>query len=168
MTTLYQVKLAVTLRPIWHNDPPWIKIGIDNILSDIVLTETTTINFDVDAVENCKLIIEFLNKTDQDSIPEKNLDKVVVIESISFFGITDPKFVWAGIYEPIYPEPWATEQQDLGVVLPQRLSNTNHLSWNGKWTLTVDVPVFTWIHKVQDLGWIYQLTPNALSAIINT
>ena len=155
MTTTYQVKLAVTLRPVWHSDLPQIKIGVDDVLSDVILTETTTFNFDVDAVDKCKLIIEFLNKTDQDTIPEQNLDKAVVIESIDFFGISDPRFVWSGIYEPTYPEPWATEQRDLGVILIPQLSNTNYLAWNGKWTLTFDVPVFTWIHKVQDLGWIY-------------
>lgn len=155
MTTTYQVKLAVTLRPVWHSDPPQIKIGVDDVLSDVILTESTTFNFDVDAVDKCKLIIEFLNKTDQDTIPEQNLDKAVVIESIDFFGISDPRFVWSGIYEPTYPEPWATEQRDLGVILTPQLSNTNYLAWNGKWTLTFDVPVFTWIHKVQDLGWIY-------------
>jgi hypothetical protein len=35
------------------------------------------------------------------------------------------------------------------------LKNHTYLSWNGKWTLTFDVPVFTWIHRVQNLGWIY-------------
>lgn len=151
----YQVKLAVTLQPIWHKDPPKIKIGIDDILSEITLTDTTTINFDVDAIEQCKLTIEFLNKNEHDTIPDQNLDKAVSIESIAFFGISDPKFIWAGIYEPDYPEPWATEQRDLGVVLHPQLSNCSYLAWNGKWSLTVDVPVFTWIHKVQNLGWIF-------------
>lgn len=155
MTTTYQVKLAVTLQPIWHNRPPQIKIGIDDILSDVNLTETTTFNFDVDAVEKCRLIIEFLNKTDQDTIPEQNLDTSVIIKSIDFFGISDPKFVWAGIYQPEYPEPWATQQRDLGVVLPPQITNCDCLGWNGKWTLTFNVPVFTWIHNIQQLGWIY-------------
>lgn len=80
----YQVKLAVTLQPIWHKDPPKIKIGIDDILSEITLTDTTTINFDVDAIEQCKLTIEFLNKNEHDTIPDQNLDKAVSIESIAF------------------------------------------------------------------------------------
>jgi len=151
----YQVKIAVTLRPVWHNDPPKIRIGIDDVLSEMTLTDTTTINFDVDAIDKCKLTIEFLNKTNQDTIPDQNLDKAVLIESVAFFGISDPRFVWAGIYEPNYPEPWATEQQNLGVVLHPQVTNCNYLSWNGTWTLTADVPVFTWIHKVQNLGWIF-------------
>ena len=68
----YQVKIAVTLRPVWHNDPPKIRIGIDDVLSEMTLTDTTTINFDVDAIDKCKLTIEFLNKTHQDTIPDQN------------------------------------------------------------------------------------------------
>lgn len=151
----YLVKLAVALRPIWHADPPRIRIGIDNDLTEIVLTESTTIDFEFVAVQECQLVVEFLNKTDSDSVPEQNLDKVVVIESVDFFGISDPKFAWAGVYEPVYPEPWAQEQQDQGVVLKRQLCPHTYLSWNGKWTLTFSVPVFTWIHKLQNLGWLY-------------
>lgn len=151
----YLVKLAVTLQPIWHADPPRIRIGIDDDLSEIVLKELTTINFEFTAVKDCQLIVELLNKTDADCIPDQGLDKVVVIESVDFFGIADPRFAWAGIYEPEYPEPWAQEQYDQGVVLKRQLCPHTYLSWNGKWTLTFGVPVFTWVHKIQNLGWLY-------------
>ena len=153
----YLVKLAVALRPIWHADPPRIRIGIDDDLTEIVLTESTTIDFEFVAVKECQLVVELLNKTDADCIPEQNLDKAIVIESVDFFGISDPKFVWAGIYEPVYPEPWAQEQQDQGVALKEQLCPHTYLSWNGKWTLTFSVPVFTWIHKIQNLGWLIGL-----------
>jgi hypothetical protein len=120
-----------------------------------VLRETRDFGFKFYSRTPCTLQVEFLNKLPNDTVPGSNLDKAVVIESVSFFGITDPKFAWAGVYEPIYPEPWATEQQDQGVVLKQRLCPHTYLSWNGKWTLTFTVPVFTWIHRVQNLGWIY-------------
>jgi len=151
----YPVKMSVTLRPIWYQDPPRIRIGINNNLSEMELTELTTIDFDFVADQDCQLIVEFLNKTDQDCVPAQNLDKAVVIESVDFFGITDPRFAWAGVYEPVYPEPWATEQHNQGVALKQHLCPHTYLSWNGKWTLTFSVPVFTWIHRLQNLGWIY-------------
>ena len=75
----------------------------------------------------------------------------VIIDSVSFFGIQDPKFAWAGIYRPEYPEPWASEQTNLAT----ELSSHTYLGWNGTWRLTFGVPVFTWIHQVQNLGWIY-------------
>ena len=155
MATQYPVKLSITLRPVWHQDPPQIQLGINNNLTKIDLTEAATINFDFESDRDCQLSVEFLNKQDFDAVLEHNLDKAVVIESVSFFGINDPKFVWAGVYEPRYPELWAKEQHSRGVVLQKQLTNQSYMGWNGKWTLTFEVPVFTWIHKVQNLGWIY-------------
>ena len=151
----YPVKLAVTVRPIWHADAPEIRIGINDNLTPVTLTETTVFEFEFLADKDSELTIEFLNKIDSDTVPNLNLDKAVVVETVSFFNISDPKFVWAGVYYPVYPEPWATEQKNQGIILDKELKYHNYLSWNGKWKLKFDVPVFTWIHRVQDLGWIY-------------
>jgi hypothetical protein len=155
MTTNYSVKLSVHLRPIWHASPPEINIGIDNNVEKITLLDNQIFHYEFTANHAASLNIELLNKTDADTIPDKGLDKAVVIESVSFFGISDPRFVWLGVYKPNYPEPWATEQQNAGIVLAPALTGHNYLSWNGKWTLDFTVPVFTWIHRVQNLGWIY-------------
>jgi hypothetical protein len=155
MAIKYPVKLAVTLRPVWHQDPPRIRVGIDNNLTEIDLRETVTINFDFESNSPGQLSVELLNKQDSDTVPQQGLDKAVIVESVSFFGIKDPKFVWAGVYTPDYPEPWATQQRSQGVALKQHLTSHNYLGWNGKWALTFTVPVFTWIHQTQDLGWIY-------------
>jgi hypothetical protein len=96
------------------------------------------------------LVIEHRNKQPSDPSTE------LIIESISLNGIDSPKFAWQGIYSPNYPEPWATEQLNAGRKLEQELASTTHLGWNGKWTLTFTAPVFTWIHQVEDLGWIHQ------------
>jgi hypothetical protein len=146
MATTYLVKLAVTLKPVCHDRALPVTIGIDNNLTTINLSETTTINFEFDAKDICKLTVELIEKQNQEA---------VIVESVSFFGIADPKFAWAGVYTPVYPEPWATEQQNQGVVLEPQLCPHTYLGWPGKWTLTFDAPVFTWIHRVQNLGWIY-------------
>ena len=143
MTTTYPVKMAVTLRPV---DLPNVRIGINGDLFLLQLDKTETINFEFESDDSCELTVELIDKTAQEA---------VVIESVSFFDIEDPKFAWAGVYTPVYPEPWATEQQDQGVVLKPHLCPHTYLGWNGKWTLTFDLPVFTWIHRVQNLGWIY-------------
>jgi hypothetical protein len=96
------------------------------------------------------LVIEHRNKQLNDPSTE------LIINSISFNGIASPKFAWQGIYSPSYPEPWATEQLSAGRRLAPELMATTHLGWNGKWTLTFTAPVFTWIHQVEDLGWIHQ------------
>lgn len=152
MDTQYLVKLALTLEPIWHQDPPRVRTGIEKNLTELDIKEITTINFEFLASKSCNLIVEFLNKNDQDTVPDQGLDKAVIVKSVNFFGIEDPRFVWAGVYTPSYPEPWYSQQ----AVKPKKTLNSHtYLSWNGKWTLTFDVPVFTWIHQTQNLGWIY-------------
>ena len=152
MATDYPVKLDIHLRPVWHDNPPEINIGINNDIQRIILSEEHIFHYEFTADNPLTLTVELLNKTDADTRPDKGLDKAVIIESVSFFGITDPQFIWQGVYEPNYPEPWYSEQ----TVKPKSLlKNHTYLGWTGKWTLTFDVPVFTWIHRVQDLGWIY-------------
>ena len=150
----YPVKLAVTLRPVWHQDPPQIQVGVNNVLQDVVLDQLTVFEFEFAADTVAELQVKFLNKTDKDTLAEQQLDKAVIVESVSFFGVSDPRFVWAGAYYPEYPEPWASQQQ--GIDLETKLKSHSYLSWNGTWKLEFTVPVFTWMHQIQDLGWIYK------------
>jgi len=156
MTMLYDLDLQVILRPIWHRDPPQVRATCMDQQQEVELDRTTTMVYRGSGTGSQCLAIEFLNKTDSDTDSEKQLDKAVVIDSISFFGIEDKKFIWMGEYRPRYPEPWAQQQRQLGQPPDLVLSNTDRLSWNGIWTLQFDMPVFTWIHRVQDLGWIYR------------
>lgn len=152
MAISYPVKLDVHLRSVWHNDPPEINIGINDNIQKLILADNRVFHYEFMADDRSTFTVELLNKTDADTIPDKGLDKAVIIESVGFFDITDNRFVWAGEYCPSYPEPWYSEQ----TVKPESLlKNHTYLCWNGKWTLIFDVPVFTWIHKIQDLGWIY-------------
>ena len=139
----YPVKLSVTLRPV---DCPNINIGVNGDLFPLKLDRIETINFEFESKDFGSLTVELVDKIAQEA---------VIVESVSFFGISDPKFAWAGVYEPIYPEPWATEQKDQDVVLTPQLCPHTYLGWAGKWTLTFTIPVFTWIHRTQNLGWLY-------------
>jgi hypothetical protein len=143
MTTEYPVEMSVTLRPV---NRPWVNISVDRTVQQIQLVDTQTFYFDFLASASSALTVQHFGKDINDS------ETAVEIVDIGFFGISDPKFVWAGKYCPDYPEPWYSEQ----IVKPAPLlKNHTYLCWNGKWTLTFDVPVFTWIHKTQNLGWIY-------------
>jgi hypothetical protein len=146
MAIPYLVKLSVTLNTDKSSRPLPVNIGIDNNLATTKIQGPTTINFEFVADRSTVLTVEMFDKKDQEA---------VIIERVDFFGIADPKFAWAGVYEPDYAEPWATEQRSQGVVLKPQLSPHTYLGWNGKWTLTFSVPVFTWMHRTQNLGWIY-------------
>lgn len=152
MHTKFKVVARVSVTPRWHNNPPQIRVSCGREIYNYVLYDQRWFDFEFDSENSQETIaVEFLNKCNDDTIVEKNLDKAVIIDTVEFFGIQDPKFVWAGTYTPSYPEPWASQQTDLETVL----KNQNYLGWNGKWTLTFDIPVFTWMHKTQNLGWIY-------------
>lgn len=152
MAIQYPVKLDIHLQSIWHDNPPEINIGINDDIQRIILKDSQTFHYEFTADNTATLSVELLNKTNADTVPDKGLDKAVIIESVSFFDIADNRFAWAGEYCPDYPEPWYSQQE----IKPDPLLKSHtYLSWNGKWTLTFDVPVFTWIHRVQNLGWIY-------------
>jgi hypothetical protein len=141
MPTAYPVDVSIKLRPIYHEEPPEIRVGVNGHLSPCTLSETKDYRFQFYSDKPSTLQVEFLNKNPADTVPDLNLDKVVVIESVSFFGITDSRFAWAGIYHPVERDP---------------MPSHTYLSWNGTWTLNFEVPVFTWMHRTQALGWIYQ------------
>jgi hypothetical protein len=156
MDTTYLNRKRITLEPVWHTDAPQVRVGIDDHLQTATLRQTTVFDLDFDATAGpAELIVEFFNKKDSDTDVENQLDKAVIVEKIEIFGICDPKFIYTSNYTPTYPEPWASQQTALGLPLQPVLRGHNYLGWNGRWCLPFTVPIFTWVHKTQDLGWIY-------------
>lgn len=147
-------KLSVTISPVGYDNVwPRCRISFAGIVKDLVLRDETTFIFNekIKCVEN--LVIEFYGKRNQDSINGRDLR--IRIQDISIMGISDKKFINIGTYDPVYPEPWATQQIQKGIDLKKNLKNVDCLGWNGKWTLSITSPAFTFIHKVLDLGCIY-------------
>jgi hypothetical protein len=110
-------------------------------------SETMTLEFNLDLEPGTQVFsIEFYNKTNETP------DMAVEIESVTIEGMTLDRFKWAGKYYPNYPEPWASMQTK---VLPAVHDSATFLGWNGRWDLEFETPIFTWIHKLENLGWIY-------------
>lgn len=106
-----------------------------------------TLQFDLDLDQGPQvLFIEMYNKTNDTP------DMALEIESVTFEGMTLDRFKWNSKYYPNYPEPWASEQSEQ---LAECHSSATYLGWNGRWELHFDSPIFTWIHKLENLGWIY-------------
>lgn len=146
MATEYLVQMAVTLTPKIGTAAPEVQISVPGHCVTHVLHQTEKIHLEFAATSGW-LEIKFCNK------PEIDHDMAIIVDRIEFFGISHPKFVWQGVYRPDYPEPWYSQQSS---VPAPTLPACNYLGWNGRWRLDFDVPVFTWMHQVQDLGWIYQ------------
>lgn len=153
MDTVYNTSIALTLTPQWHIDPPEIIIRVNDQNQQLLLKQTETFQFEFYSAPRDVLIsVELINKQERDTVPEKNLDKAVIIDQLTINGISDPRFVWAGEYRPDYPEPWYSQQQDKP---PALLTNHNYLGWNGIWNITIQVPAFLWMHRQLGLGWVY-------------
>lgn len=152
-TKIYKTQISITLEPIWHEDAPEIEVGVGNQIVKHTLTSTETFDFELQSEsKTVELLVRFLNKKDSDTVPEKNLDKAVIVKAVKINGITDDRFVWTGCYEPLYPEPWYSQQ----ALPPSKvLVGHNYLGWNGQWMLSVQIPAFRWMHQVLSLGWIY-------------
>jgi hypothetical protein len=148
VTRLYHTALAIDLGVTGTPDVCVSLNGVEIHNGVINKSVIMCIDGDLEPGDHV-LVIEHKNKQPNDSSTE------LAITSITFNGITSPKFAWQGTYIPNYPEPWATEQLKAGRKLESELVATTHLGWNGKWTLTFTAPVFTWIHHVEDLGWIH-------------
>lgn len=146
MATEYLVQLAVTLTPKISINTPEVRVSVPGHSVTHVLQKTEKIQLEFVA-DSGWLEIELYNKPDLDP------GMAVIVDSVEFFGISDPKFVWHGVYRPTYPEPWYSQQCPTPEAV---LTGSNYIGWNGSWRLNFDVPVFTWMHQVQNLGWIYQ------------
>lgn len=138
MATDYHVVMSMRLRPI---NQPRVLITVGSHKIDQQLLSTQDFEFDFVATNPVIVQVHHVDKLDSDP------STAVEIVSMSFFGITDPKFAWAGVYTPKYPAH---------ITGPAELPSQTYLGWNGTWTLEFSVPVFVWMHQTLNLGWLYQ------------
>lgn len=134
------------MTPKHSGTPPEVFVSVPGYVIRDTLWSTKRIELEFNASFGW-LEVVFMNK------PEHDPDMAVIVDSVEFFDISDPRFVWAGVYTPKYPEPWLSEQIEKP---PAHLPGQNYLGWNGKWRLDFTIPVFTWMHQTLNLGWIYQ------------
>lgn len=149
MATNYPVQLAVTLTPMINITVPEVVVSVPGHITHESLWKTKRIELEFIGSTGF-LDIKFFNKNYNETTADR--DMAVIIDRIEFFGISSPKFVWAGIYTPRYPEPWYSQQT---IKPPAQLTEKNYLGWNGCWRLDFSVPVFSWMHRTLGMGWIY-------------
>jgi len=150
MDTKHKFFTVMTLGTGPDSGPVDVSVSLDgSVMFDLTINKIHRIILDryLDPGYH-ELTLEFF-KSDADHT------SALMLHDVSIHGISDKKFIWGGIYRPRYPEPWASQQMVNGVLLEKELRNTDYLGWGGTWTLQFTSPIFTWIHQVQGLGWIY-------------
>ena len=98
-----------------------------------------------------RLNIEFYNK-DYTEYINYNKDQYVSIESV-YVEKYPHNFAIYSKYFPEYPEPWKSQQLEQGIKLKEQI-HSNYMGWNGIWQLDVELPIYRWIHKTVNLGWL--------------
>ena len=72
-------------------------------------------------------------------------DQLLNIKSIEIDEIDIGALVYEGTYTPDYPEPWATQQRESGVELPESFKNVTKMGHNGVWQFTFSSPFYMWL-----------------------
>ena len=72
-------------------------------------------------------------------------DQLLHIKSIEIDEIDIGALVYNGVYTPEYPEPWATQQKEANVDLPESYKNVTALGHNGNWNFKFQSPFYMWL-----------------------
>jgi ribosomal protein L25 (general stress protein Ctc) len=148
----YNTSIQITVEPIYWNTVPAIAYGYNNHrLKTVKLDSEQILDFSHNfEMEKNFIWIDFFNKSMQDST--RNNDMAVKIKKITIEGMSLYRFIWTAEYFPKYPKEWAVNQ----INLSERIQSADYLGWNGRWKLNFTVPIFTWIHRLENLGWLYE------------
>ena len=144
------IKFKLDLIPYYWDKAPGATILVDNeIKFNGLITESITVSFSHSLnFGSHQLIIKRFNKTNQqvrfvDGVIESQLlsIKKIIIDDINIRNL-----IWNNSYnEPDYPEPWATQQRNDGVILEKFVKGETHLGHNSIWRLDFISPFYQFI-----------------------
>jgi len=139
--------IKFTLKPIYkkymHTLP---EISIDwneNVVWAGPVEWDRTFEYDFRGREGVNSLgFKLINKQPNDTVMENEkiiADKAVIVENITIENFSFDSFQ----HQIRYKHNGETKQG-------------NYICWNNvRWELPIELPVFTWIHKLESLGWIY-------------
>ena len=146
------VNIDISLDACIIKTVPRVLIKLDNtILYDIEIAGTTSITIEksLSLGDHC-LEVCFYNKNPKEAGYSK--DMAILIRHIRFQHIKKD-FHFLSKYFPEYPHEFITSQQKQGKKWPESLLS-NHLGWNGKYIINFQTPIYRWLHKNLNLGWL--------------
>ena len=151
-----KLKFKLELYATMWDRPPHAEILIGDksyFTGDITGTEgePDVIEFEHEFTEGEKveLIIERSGKIKGQTVINENgdvlKDQLLHIKSIEIDEIDLGALVYEGVYTPRYPEPWATQQREAGVELPESFKNVDCIGHNGTWVFKFTSPFYMWL-----------------------
>lgn len=150
--TTETMAFEIILRAEFWDKPPGVEIFVNDqsLFNGLIDNSCYTINFSstVDLNAEHQLSIRRFNKTtDQTRYDgQQLLDQLLYIDRISVDGINIRNIIWSKSWnEPVYPEPWATEQRSQGIELQEKIPAETCLGHNGIWRLNFSSPFYKFI-----------------------
>jgi hypothetical protein len=148
----YAIKIKILLEPIYQDAAPHIIYGIDtNILSQqsICYAQEIVINSKLSRGSH-RFFLELVNK--DHAANKKDRDMHIKIKHIGFQDMEE-NFHYFSKYRPVYPTQWLQQQKEMGKEWPETILS-NHMGWNGTYYIDFETPIYKWIHKKLNLGWL--------------
>jgi len=133
------------IAEILINDKSYIKQEIDGTQDDPTIIE---FEHELTEGESYNLIINRSNKDNTQTMVESGKivkDQMLCIKSVQIDEIDIGALIYEGVYRPEYPEPWASQQKQQGVQLPETVKNCDSMGHNGTWTFKFDSPFYMWL-----------------------
>jgi len=151
-----RLKFKLELYSTYWDKPPVAEISINSesqYQSEITGTEKTPtiIEFEKELTEGEKytLTISRSGKDTKQTVVNAEgkieKDQLLHIKSIEIDEIDLGGLIYEGIYTPIYPEPWYTQQVSAGNTLEKSFKNVTAMGHNGTWTLAFESPFYMWL-----------------------
>jgi len=133
---MFNFNISLEIHPIYepsYHQLPIISYGCGDrsIASNIAIGNITNIDFA--GTEN-DIWVAFLNKNSRDTVVEKGWDKAIEIKNIRVQGFDNEPLQYHGVFMN---------------------THTNYLAFNDTWKYEFTLPIFTWIHKKCEFGWIF-------------
>ena len=72
--------------------------------------------------------------------------QMIILQKLKIDGIDCQNLVWnSGEFTPVYPEPWATQQKELGIKLQDNIIGETHFGHDGTWSLHFVSPFYQYL-----------------------
>jgi hypothetical protein len=156
MANTEKLKFSISLFGEYWDKPPVATIKINDkifISKEIIgkrdTPEELTFTAELEEGKEYSLIIERSGKDDsQCKVDENNKiikDQLLHIKDIIIDEIDVGGLIYTGDYEPLYPEPWYSQQKKAGINLAPKFKNVTIMGHNGTWTLKFTSPYYMWL-----------------------
>ena len=151
--------VEITLVPDYGKSPPQADIYInDKKLTSCIFDKansTFVYKFDVELQTENTIRIHRYGKTKYDSVlVDGNIiqDQTLNIKNIIIEKIPMENLLHIGTFYPNYPEPWATQQRELGIDLPESETYSSKIHHNGNWYFNFKTPIHPWFFSTLNVS----------------